>query len=205
MGASRLKPPPQELWTSATLPVVGLPKGESLYRISDHATGEPYFSFGGSRRFDAPGCKAGRPEYGACYLGLSFDVALAESLLHDAMPVRGAFRIAKSEIDRRWVHRFNGNLRLFDLTGHLLKLMGGHAGLAGASSYTLPQKWALAVYSNRLQVDGFLYMSRHFTNQKAVVIFDRARSKLIAVGHPIRLGAAPEMPNAVSLFNIVPA
>lgn len=204
MAATRLKPPPKVLATSATLPVVGLPV-PSLYRISGHATGEPYFGSSGGNRFDAPGCKKDHPEYNTCYLGPSFDVALAESLLHDAVPVKGAFPIAKSEIDRRWVHQFIGSLRLFDLTGHLLKQMGGHAGLTGTSSYTLPQQWALAVYRNPLQVDGFLYMSRHFTNEKAVVVFDRARSYLTAVGGPVQLIAAPEMPDAMRLFNIIPA
>ncbi|MCC7641865.1 MULTISPECIES: RES domain-containing protein [unclassified Janthinobacterium] len=98
-----------------------------------------------------------------------------------------------------------GSLRLFDLTGHLIKQMGGHAGLTGTSSYTLPQQWALAVYCNPLQVDGFLYMSRHFSNEKAVVVFDRARSYLTAVGGPVQLIAAPEMPDAMRLFNIIPA
>ncbi|MEF2266051.1 hypothetical protein V3C40_04570 [Janthinobacterium sp. LS2A] len=121
------------------------------------------------------------------------------------MPVKGAFPIAKSEIDRRWVHQFSGNLRLFDLTGHLLKQMGGHAGLTGTSSYTLPQQWALAVYRNPLRVDGFLYMSRHFTNEKAIVVYDRAKANLTAMGKPIQLIMATEMPNAMRLFNIVPA
>ncbi|WP_175444503.1 RES family NAD+ phosphorylase [Janthinobacterium sp. HH104] len=204
MAATRLKPPPKVLATSATLPVVGLPM-PGLYRISGHAAGEPYFGCSGGNRFDAPGCKTGNPEYSTCYLGPSFDVALAESLLHDAVPVKGAFPIAKSEIDRRWVHQFSGNLRLFDLTGHLLKQMGGHAGLAGTSSYTLPQQWALAVYRNPLRVDGFLYMSRHFTNEKATVVYDRAKANLTAMGKPVQLIMATEMPDAMRWFNIVPA
>lgn len=145
MAASRLKSPPRELATSVTLSVVALPVTE-LVRVSGHSSGEPYFETSGGNRFDAPGCKTGNPEYSSCYRGLSFDVALAESLLHDAIPVRGAYRIAKSEIDRRWVHHFAGDLRLIDLTSHLLKQLGGHAGLMGTPSYVLPQKWALAAY-----------------------------------------------------------
>lgn len=204
MAATRLRLPPAVLATSATLPVVGLSVPE-LCRISGHAHGEPFFGRSGGKRFDAPGCKTGNPEYGSCYLAPRFEVALAESLLHDAMPVRGVFRIAKSEIDRRWVHRFRGELRLLDMTGHFLKQMGGHAGLSGTSSYRVPQLWALAVYGNPLQVDGFLYMSRHFTNEKAVVLFDRAKPRLMTVGRPEQLVAAAEMPHAMRLFNIIPA
>ncbi|MEG0881465.1 MAG: RES family NAD+ phosphorylase [Janthinobacterium sp.] len=204
MAATRLKPPPTILATSTTLPVAGLPVS-GLYRISGHASGEPYFGSSGGNRFDAPGCRTGNPEYGTCYLGLSFEVALAESLLHDAVPLKGAFPVAKSEIERRWVHHFSGDLRLFDLTGHLLKQMGRHAGLTGTSSYIQPQQWAFAVYRNPLRVDGFLYMSRHLTHEKAVVIFDRAKAHLTAAGKPVQLIAAPEMPDAMRLFNIVPA
>ena len=93
VATSRLKPPPTVLATSVTLPVVGLPV-PGLYRISGHASGEPYFGASGGNRFDAPSCRTGHPEYGTCYPGLSFEVALAESLLHDAAPVKGAFPIA---------------------------------------------------------------------------------------------------------------
>ncbi|WP_290608258.1 RES domain-containing protein [Janthinobacterium sp.] len=96
-------------------------------------------------------------------------------------------------------------MRLFDLTGHFLKQMGGHAGLTGTASCTLPQRWALAAHRNPLRVDGFLYMSRHLTHEKAVVIFDRAKTHLTAAGKAVQLIAAAEMPDAMRLFNIVPA
>lgn len=201
MAAKRLTKPDQTLATDSTIPVVRMTIPE-LVRISGHQTGEPFFGASGGNRFDAPGWRTSSPEYQCCYLGLSFDVALAESLLHDAAPVRGAFSIAQSEIDRRWVHRFTGTLNLMDLTGPLLKRMGGHAGLTGSGDYKLTQKWALAVFSNPQQVDGFLYMSRHLPTQQAVVLFDRAKAKLAALGHEIKLSNAPEMPAAMATFHI---
>lgn len=116
MPAATLTLPHKALSTSAALPVTGLPVPE-LVRISSHQTGEPYFGASGGNRFDAPGWRNGNPEYGCCYLGLTFEVALAESLLHDAVPVEGEFPIATTEINRRWVHRFKGDFRLLNLTG----------------------------------------------------------------------------------------
>jgi hypothetical protein len=167
-------------------------------------SGEPYFGQSGANRFDAPGCLTGTPQYQCCYLGLSFDVALAESLLHDEVARRGKFRIAQSEIDRRWVHRFSGTFNLIDLTGSLLKRVGGHAGLTGSSNYKLTQRWALAAHTNPQVVDGFFYMSRHMTGHKALVLFDRAKGKLHPTGKPTPLVMSPEMPAAMAAFGIAP-
>lgn len=147
MGAKRLTLPDQTLATDSTISVVRMTIPE-LVRISGHQTGEPFFGSSGGNRFDAPGWRTGSPEYQCCYLGLSFDIALAESLLHDAVPVRGAFPVAQSEIDRRWVHRFAGTLELMDLTGPLLKRMGGHAGLTGSGDYKLKNLLRKAMLSN---------------------------------------------------------
>ncbi len=201
MPAHRLGLPDKCLSTSAEIEVVSLPAAE-LYRISGFETGEPYFGKSGANRFDAPGWVSGAPEYACCYFALSFDVALAESLLHDAIPKRGKFGIAKSEIDRRWVHRFSANLNLFDLTGHLLKKMHGHAALTGMSSYKIPQAWAKAVFDNPLKVDGFIYVSRHLPNGKAIVLFDRAKNKLIPIAPATPLVQASELVPAVHSFNI---
>lgn len=201
MTPARLRAPDKTLSISTDLDVVPLPVPE-LVRISGFATGEPYFGISGGNRFDAPGCLANSPEYATCYLGLSFDVAFAESLLHDAMPFKGRFRVASSEFDRRWVHRFVASLDLFDLTGYLLKTMGGHAGLSGTGSFKVTQKWAKAIFDNPRRVDGFIYISRHLPNSQAVVLFDRARSKLALSGKASSLNSAPELLQAIRNFRI---
>jgi len=201
LAVLRLRAPDKTLSNSTDLAVVSLSACE-LIRISGFPSGEPFFGSSGGNRFDAPGCLLKSPEYGTCYLGLSFDVALAESLLHDAAPVKGKFRIARAEFDRRWVHRFLPKLELFDLTGHLLKAMGGHAGLSGTGNYKVTQKWGKAVFDNPMKVDGFIYISRHLPNGKAVVLFDRARGKLRLSGPSTPLNEAPELLKAVDSFRI---
>lgn len=201
MAALRLRVPDKSLSTSTDLDVVSLSACEMI-RISGFSSDEPFFGVSGGNRFDAPGCVVKAPEYASCFLGLSFDVALAESLLHDAVPAKGKFSIARSEFDRRWVHRFVARLDLFDLTGHLLKAMGGRAGLSGTGNYKVTQKWAKAVFDNPLKVDGFMYVSRHLPNAKAVVLFDRARGKLAAQGLSSPLIGAPELLSALHNFRI---
>jgi len=113
--------------------------------------------------------------------------------------------VASDEIKRRWVHRFDGDLRLLDLTGILLNRMAGHADLAGTSNYDITQQWSLAVFQNPLMFDGFIFMSRHLNSDRAVALFDRAAGKLKHRGMSLSLVAAPELPAAIAAFDIVPA
>jgi hypothetical protein len=155
------------------LPVIHL-EPRTLIRISRHASGEPYFGRSGGNRFDDP-----QRVYGTCYFGESLLVALAETLLHDAVAVRGAFRVHPDSIASRHVLHFDGTpLRLANLTGASLKRLGGHAGLSGTASYRLPQRWSQAVHAHPDRVDGFVYMSRHLNTERAIVLFDRAGEKL---------------------------
>ncbi|WP_338849941.1 RES family NAD+ phosphorylase [Massilia sp. W12] len=149
---------------------------QRLLRISRFETGEPWFGANACNRFDAPDMP---PSYAACYFALSLDVALAETVLHDAIPCDGLFHIAAVELRQRWLFQFEGeNLRLADLTGAALKRMGAHAGLGGSADYAVTRQWALGVFQNPAEYDGLLYMSRHVNTGKAVVLFSRAQSKI---------------------------
>lgn len=149
-----------------------------LYRVSRHDTGEPYFGRANANRFDDanPDPEA---RYGTCYFGTSLAVAVAETVLHDLKPRHGCFQVDVASIESRHVLRFEGEtLILADLTGAALKRIGGHAGLTGTASYATTKRWSAAIHDHPDKVDGFLYMSRHKNDEKAVVLFDRAESKL---------------------------
>lgn len=205
MPAVPLAPPPSGLATDDSLPVTRvLPR--RLVRISQYPAGEPHFGASGANRFDAPGCLAGVPEFGSCYFGFSLEVAVAESLLHDEMPVDGEFRLSMATLGLRYVHRFSGSmLRLLDLTGATLKRLSGHADLAGTASYSITQQWSLAVFRNSLDFDGFVYMSRHLNTERAVILFDRAAAKVHSKPSPTLLPYTPGFASAVAAFNIVAA
>jgi hypothetical protein len=177
LGASPLGPPPPILFDTA------LPKQylhpSSLVRVSAYTEGEPYFGVSGNNRFDAPGCADGFPEYAICYLGTSLEVALAESILHDEVPVQGMFRLTAAHVLQRYALYFDGEpLHLLDLTGAQLKRLGGSAELTGLADYAMPRQWARAVHCNPSRFDGFSFMSRHYNTGRAVALFDRARGKL---------------------------
>ncbi|MBI3154367.1 MAG: RES family NAD+ phosphorylase [Burkholderiales bacterium] len=149
-----------------------------LYRISRYGSGEPFFGRSASNRFDDPSRVKAR-RYGTCYLGLSLEVAIAETVLHDEMPVKGRFEVAAAEIETRYCARFKGNpLVLIDLTGAALKSMVGSSAISTIVPYDIPQRWSRALARHPVCADGLLYMSRHVNSERAVVVFDRASAKL---------------------------
>jgi len=84
------------------LRTVQLPSS-SLFRISRHSSGEPHFGRSASNRFDDPRRDLAK-RFGTCYLGESLEVAVAETILHDEMPVAGRFELAaplSSSTERR--------------------------------------------------------------------------------------------------------
>lgn len=173
--------PPSSSFSALTLPVTDVdPK--DLFRISRHNSGEPFFGKSGLNRFDDPRRSLSeKRRFGTCYLGFTLECAFAETVLHDRVATKGAFRLPYSELDR-WVVRFKGDLlQLAVLTGTHLKRLGGEGSLSTTTPYDLPQQWALAVHGHPAAVDGFVYMSRHQNDQPAVVLFDRAKAKLKAV------------------------
>jgi hypothetical protein len=152
----------------------------SLYRVSRHASGEPYFGRSGNNRFDDSSYpKADR--FGTCYLGLDVKTALAESLLHDEIAVDGQFAIAYADFASRFMVRFEGDdVVLANLTGEALKTLGGDGAISTELPAHMPRRWSRAVHAHPQQVDGILYVSRHLNDRKAVALFDRASKRLRA-------------------------
>jgi hypothetical protein len=150
----------------------------TLFRVSGHSTGEPYFGKWNANRFDDPS-EVPEARYGTCYLGTSLAVAIAETLLHDRKPIKSWFVVELAVIKSRYVIQFKGSpLTLADLTGAELKRLGGNAALSGTASYGTTKQWSQSVHQHADKVDGMLYMSRHKNDEKAIVMFDRAAHKL---------------------------
>ena len=168
--------PPRNL---ASIPISTVQVAPSrLYRISRFNSGEPFFGRSAANRFDDPG-RSKSKRFGTCYLGFSLEVAIAETILHDEMPVKGRFEVAAQEIEDRHCVRFQGEpLTLVDRTGTALKALIGTGAISTAMPYDVPQRWSRALHRHPVGADGILYMSRHVNNDRAVVVFDRARAKL---------------------------
>jgi hypothetical protein len=171
-----LAPPPRGLASLQIRTVQVSPA--KLYRISRLNSGEPFFGRSGANRFDDPDRIKSR-RFGTCYLGFSLEVAIAETVLHDEMPVKGRFEVAAREIEDRYCVRFRGApLTLVDLTGAALKALVGSSDISTTTPYDVPQRWSKALHRHPVCPDGILYMSRHVNTERAVVIFDRAAPNL---------------------------
>ncbi len=94
---------------------------------------------------------------------------------------------------------------VLDLTGATLKRLSGHADLAGTATYAVTQQWSLAVFNNSLNFDSFVYMSRHLNTERALILFDRAATRLRGKPSPLALPDTPGFAAAAGAFNIVAA
>ena len=175
-----------------------------LWRISRHDTGEPYFGRSGLNRFDDPRQEIpAKLRYGTCYFGLSMVCAFAETVLHDRVAKWGRFQLPVDELVRQ-VLRFGGRpLRLADMTGVHLKRLGGDGSLSTMMPYQVPQSWSLAIHQHPARVDGFLYMSRHLNNERAVIVFDRARGSFDARFSAIPLLEHEGLPEILRQFRVM--
>jgi hypothetical protein len=172
-----LPPPPAEL---ARLSIATVQIDPSAWcRISQFTSGEPYFGRSGGNRFDDPNPNPAL-RFGTLYLGAMLEVAVAETLLHNAMPQLMRFGVSESGVAMRQVVRFVDTrpLTLVDLTGRELKKLVGSGELTTVTPYDLPQAWAQALHGHPAAFDGLLYQSRHINTHQAAVVFHRAAPKL---------------------------
>ena len=170
-----LRPPPSDLHR-INLETVQVQVAD-LYRISKYDSGEPYFGRSAGNRFDDHSRPPSK-RFGTCYLGLSLQVAIAETVLHDLMPEGGHFVVPPDELESKHVVRFQGGtLKLAKLTGTALKRIVGSSEISTIFPYDLPQAWAMALHAHPEKIDGLLYMSKQVNDEQAVVIFNRARRK----------------------------
>lgn len=151
---------------------------EHLVRVSRYDTGEPHFGRTATQRFDDAHADV-TLRFGTCYLGFRLDVAFAESVLHNLSPDALGFKVPLAEVTTRFALSFKGPkaLNVAVLCGAPLLTLGGHGEISGTSDYTVPQAWASALAGHPANVDGFIYMSRRFTDQPAVVLFERMPGK----------------------------
>jgi hypothetical protein len=194
-----LKPPPRNL-RELDLATLKIPCVD-LFRISKYRSGEPHFGRTKANRFDDP-TRVKKRRFGTCYCGLDLETALAETLLHDEIPVRGNFKLSFAHFESHQVVEFKGGeLILADLTGAHLKTMGGDGSLSTMVPYTVPQRWALAIHRHPQSVDGIRYVSRHLNDRYAIVVFDRALSK-IGTAHYTPLPTASGIKEALALLHV---
>ena len=174
MSEEQAAPAPPPHFAEHELTVREIP-APLLVRISRRPASEPYFGRTGANRFDDP-----LRVYGVCYAAFDFQVAIAETVLHDSLALpSGGYEVAYSQLSERYLIRFRpGILRLARLHGSPLKAAGGDGRIAKIMPYGVPQLWSRAVFEHPAEVDGFVFMSRHLDDRRGVALFERAREKL---------------------------
>ena len=194
-----ISPPPRN-FSRLSLSTIAVDAGR-LFRISRYGSGEPYFGKTGFNRFDDRSLPK-KNRFGTCYLGFDLETAIAETVLHDENSYRGQFNIAYSQIESRYVVRFKHNkLILANLTGNSLKILGGEGSISTVTPYRVPQLWAMSIHRHPNCVDGIYYMSRHLNDRSSVVVFERARAKLVR-RNSTRIISFPGSMKAITNLNI---
>ena len=130
-------------------------------------------------------------------MGFSLGCAIAETIL---------FKASVAELASRYVVRFRGTeqLRLADLTGANLKTTVGSSEISTVFPYDIPQAWAKALHAHPTGVDGIQFVSKQLNDQKAVVVFDRAKHKLTASSYVPLMDAQGALA-AITTLHISPA
>ena len=167
-----------------------------LVRVTRFPDTEPYFGSSRSCRLDDP-----LQGYGVCYAGEDIVVAFAETVLHDALPTGGRYRVEEKKLRERHVVTFQGTtLALANMTGPSLKRLGA-IEISSEVPYDTPQLWSRAIYTHPLNVDGVQYVSRHVNTLTAFALFDRCRAKLVR-GTSTQLLAHPKLAEVIETFGI---
>jgi hypothetical protein len=165
-----------------------------LYRIySMKFLHENALFFGKTKgnRFDDPA-----QTIGVCYLALTFEGALVETLLHGQQdsyipldpPSDTLFQIPYSELDARAlaISRINEPLKLVKLYGDGLLQNVVDSSISSyvdpssidSCAYAMTQEWAGAFINHPDKPDGIIYRCKHNDDEKSVALFERATHKI---------------------------
>jgi hypothetical protein len=168
------RPPTGDGWH---LPVVMVPTGRRLYRLTQVRSADPaYFGRAIRFRFDAPD-----GSYGVCYLGTTLGCCLLEVLpvTHTATGGRRLVTLATLQSYYAAVATLQRPLQLANLTGHGLGALGIDQRVTGGDDYALAGRWSAAIHKHRSGVDGLVYPSRHHNGRFSVALFERARDAIV--------------------------
>lgn len=195
--------PPADL-SSRALEITDVSAGSLLTIQRSGATSPIAFRASRRGRFDAPDSS-----FGTLYAADTLLVCFAETLLRKdeklrPLPPSGITLIPEPELAMRVVVTLRpaGDvLRLVRFYGAALKRLGGDNSLSAVVPYDVPQQWALALHGHPDKVDGLLYVSRHVNDHLAVVLFERASSKIQA-GVTVALLDHSELPSLLAEFRV---
>ena len=131
-----------------------------------------YFNRSNLFRFNAP-----NSEFGVLYLGEDTYSAFIETYGW----LTGEKYITAKQLTQRHLAVVSSDrlLRLVDLSGQGLAMLGADGRLCLGDEYEVSQNWSLALWKHPEKPDGILYRTRHDPDKKAVALFDRDRVRAV--------------------------
>ena len=161
------------------------------YRICKVHRDPVHFGKSARYRFDAP-----RAEYGVMYVAATPEGAFVETCIRER-PDGNLFSLSYFGERKLTEISFSSSLRLVDLTGPGLSLLGVDNRLT-SGSYRMAQRWSRAFWSHPDRPDGILYCSRFNPALHSIALFDRAGTGLStkdcgALADPMNLRFLGEM------------
>jgi chromosome partitioning protein len=147
------------------LPLRILEKGTRLFRIHSIDLNALYFNRSNNSRFSSPD-----GEYGILYAGMD-DIATFLAIFGDRLANSQTLDLEALESMRLSQFCLQRNLRLVDLTGAGLALIGGDARVI-TGSYQLSQSWSQTLYHHEAKIDGIYYRSRHDPSRFCVALYE---------------------------------
>ena len=152
----------------------------------------------GYSRFAAPS-----EEFKVLYATPNFETALRESLIRDRYDQKKQRRIAEHTLRNHAsaVIVTIEEILLLDLTDGGAHKVGVPSDIRHAKDYQKSQAFALEVYQQMPEVDGFLYRSR-LDDQPCISVFDRAVTTKLHSPHQLSLASNPLTRPALKKMNI---
>lgn len=197
--------PPDDL-DRRSLSLLGLDPGAVWFRFYAAKHPDPFgFNRNATSRFSAPGDTPPDRRFGLIYLGASFKVAFAETLVRDQSadqpsPIVEEARFATTDCAEMALRR---PLRLVDLRGDARIRLNIPSNVAGARHHALARRWSLAFHGHPERPDGVIYASR-LNGETCLAVYERAIADGLQLrARPRRLTAYPaELAAAVDAFNV---
>jgi chromosome partitioning protein len=146
------------------LPLHILEKDSQLFRIHNVHFQSLYFNRNSDSRFSSPSQK-----YGVLYAGLD-----AFGVFQECFHVKSFRAIDKESLARMclscfWLQR---ELKLIDLSGPGLTLIGADTRIITGSNFQLSQSWSQTLYEHPANVDGLYYRSRYDPSRFCVALYE---------------------------------
>ena len=170
-------------------------------RLTKFPHTEPWWGKAALARFDDP-----LQSYGVTYVTEHLEVAFAETILHEqANFTNGEWLVDWSSIDQRWICYYTRpdptlKLKLLDLTGKNLKLLGLNNDVCASDQYSDSQALSRAIHEQLPEADGIYYVSRQVNTNCATALFERCDARKGAAS--VKLTGHPLYSQLINDFNV---